>query len=123
MEGDSQNERSKALSPRRNSVGTWIIIGVLLALLAATGAMVYLSWAMEDASVPTSGYVAMAIGVVFSLVVGVGLMALVFYSSRRGYDEPAVLIKERDSDLDNNQKSGQETPGEAGERRSLAEGN
>jgi hypothetical protein len=30
----------------------------------------------------------------FSLVVGVGLMALVFYSSRKGYDEPPVLIQE-----------------------------
>ena len=28
----------------------------------------------------------MALGVVFSLVVGCGLMALVFYSSRSGYD-------------------------------------
>jgi hypothetical protein len=34
----------------------------------------------------------MALGVVFSLVVGIGLMALVFYSSRSGYDEPAKLI-------------------------------
>ena len=38
------------------------------------------------------------LGLVFSLIVGVGLMALVFYSSRTGYDEPAVLIQEPDSD-------------------------
>lgn len=37
---------------------------------------------------PTTGYVAMTLGVVFSLVVGCGLMALLFYSSRHGYDEP-----------------------------------
>ena len=30
--------------------------------------------------------------VIFSLVIGGGLMALVFYSSRAGYDEPAKLI-------------------------------
>lgn len=30
----------------------------------------------------------MILGIVFSLVVGVGLMGLVFYSSRKGYDEP-----------------------------------
>jgi hypothetical protein len=30
----------------------------------------------------------MWLGVVFSVVVGCGLMALVFYSSRRGYDAP-----------------------------------
>jgi hypothetical protein len=37
---------------------------------------------------PTTGYVALALGVVFSLLVGCGLMALLFYSSRHGYDEP-----------------------------------
>jgi ABC-type Mn2+/Zn2+ transport system permease subunit len=40
-----------------------------------------------------AGYVAMAIGVVFSVLLGVGLMVLVFYSSRAGYDEPAKLIR------------------------------
>jgi hypothetical protein len=37
---------------------------------------------------PDQGYTALAIGVVFSSIVGIGLMALLFYSSRRGYDEP-----------------------------------
>ncbi len=30
----------------------------------------------------------MAIGVTFSIAVGCGLMALIFYSSRHGYDDP-----------------------------------
>ncbi len=34
----------------------------------------------------------MALGVVLSLAVGFGLMGLVFYSSRSGYDEPPVFI-------------------------------
>ncbi|HEY7645030.1 MAG TPA: hypothetical protein VH858_08335 [Hyphomicrobiales bacterium] len=34
------------------------------------------------------GYVAMALMIVVSVALGCGLMALVFYSSRRGYDEP-----------------------------------
>ncbi len=34
----------------------------------------------------------MALGVLASLGVGFGLMALIFYSSRKGYDEPPVLI-------------------------------
>jgi hypothetical protein len=37
------------------------------------------------------GYVAMILGVIFSLVIGCGLMALVFFSSRHGYDEPPDL--------------------------------
>jgi hypothetical protein len=34
------------------------------------------------------GYGAMTLGIVFSLLVGCGLMALVFFRNRRGYDEP-----------------------------------
>jgi hypothetical protein len=33
------------------------------------------------------GYVALALGVVLSLLLGFGLMALAFYSARRGYDD------------------------------------
>lgn len=74
-------------------MGSWTILIVLLSLLALTSVVVYLGWTYgKDADVPTSGYVAMAIGVIFSLAVGFGLMALVFYSSRKGYDEPPVLI-------------------------------
>ena len=40
----------------------------------------------------------MALGVILSLVVGIGLMALVVLSSRARYDEPAVLIEEPDLD-------------------------
>jgi hypothetical protein len=39
--------------------------------------------------IPFYGYVAIAGGVLFSLLVGGGLMALVFYSSRHGYDDGA----------------------------------
>ena len=34
------------------------------------------------------GRIAMWLGIVFSLAVGCGLMALLFYSSRHGYDAP-----------------------------------
>ena len=43
------------------------------------------------------GYAAMTLGIIFTLLVGCGLMALMFYSSRRGYDE-------RVSDLSDNDK-------------------
>lgn len=75
----------------------WLVIAVLCAMLVAACALGYLGWTSTDTSVPASGYVALVLGVVFSLVVGVGLMALVFYSSRKGYDEPAVLIEEPES--------------------------
>jgi hypothetical protein len=81
-------------------LGSWIVIIVLLSLLAATGVIVYRGLTVGDAAVPPSGYVAMALGVIFSLVIGFGLMALIFYSSRKGYDEPAVLIRNSESDFD-----------------------
>jgi hypothetical protein len=60
----------------------------LLALLAASVWFAYYVWASDEGPpIPTMGYVAMALGILFSLVVGCGLMALVFYSSRHGYDE------------------------------------
>jgi uncharacterized membrane protein required for colicin V production len=79
--------------PARLGAGSWIIIIVLLSLLAATGFIVYLGWTLGDGiEVSRAGYVAMALGVLFSLAVGCGLMALLFYSSRSGFDEPPVLI-------------------------------
>jgi hypothetical protein len=65
------------------------IILPLVALLAAAVGFAIYSWnAIEGPSIPTGGYVAMWLGIVFSIIVGCGLMALVFYSSRRGYDAP-----------------------------------
>jgi hypothetical protein len=40
----------------------------------------------------------MTIGVVFSLLIGIALMALLFYSSRHGYDERASRDYRADSD-------------------------
>jgi hypothetical protein len=65
-----------------------LLIVFLLALLGGVGYFAWSGLAMPGEAMPTQGYVALAIGVVFSLVVGVGLMALLFFSSRRGYDEP-----------------------------------
>jgi hypothetical protein len=63
---------------------------VLLALLGASLWYAYGLWVtLDDADMPPSLYWAMAGGVVFSLVVGIGLMGLVFYSSRHGYDDRA----------------------------------
>ena len=87
------HEMVKPADPRGNGIGTWIVVAVLSALLVASVVIAYLGWTLEDAEVPASGYVAMAFGVIFSLAFGIGLMAF-FYSSRKGYDEPAVLIKE-----------------------------
>lgn len=73
------------------------LIAVLLAILAGALWFAFSIWnAVDFSDIPTSGYVAMALGIVFSLVIGCGLMALVFYSSRHGYDEASQYLDEPD---------------------------
>jgi hypothetical protein len=81
--------------------GSWVILAILLILLIGTTVVSYLGWtSAAGTEVPASGYVALALGVVASLAVGLGLMALVFYSSRAGYDEPARLVQKDDASPD-----------------------
>ena len=93
MKLEGQQSGLGASVSARLGVGAWAILVVLLLLLAGTFAAIYLGWRLASGTdVPASGYVAMAFGVIVSLGVGFGLMALIFYSSRKGYDEPPVLI-------------------------------
>jgi hypothetical protein len=81
--------------------GSWVILASLLILLVGTIAVSYLGWtSAAGTDVPASGYVALALGVIASLAVGFGLMALVFYSSRAGYDEPARLVQQDEPSSD-----------------------
>ncbi|MCK1392655.1 hypothetical protein [Bradyrhizobium sp. 1] len=95
---NSTDGQSAPSTPQGGKLARWLVIALLCAMLVAACILGYLGWTSTDTSVPASGYVALVLGVVFSLIVGVGLMALVFYSSRKGYDEPAVLIREQESD-------------------------
>jgi hypothetical protein len=71
-------------------MGTWITITILLAFLAIAGWFAYEGWQLQgDVPMPKYGLIALASGIIMSLLVGIGLMALVFYSHRKGYDEPA----------------------------------
>ncbi len=66
-------------------------IAVLVAAIAVGGvlAIVASMWAaIGDAEISAGGWVALVLGVLLALALGFGLMALVFISSRGGYDEP-----------------------------------
>ena len=57
----------------------------------------YYGWeSAGDVVMPTWDWLMMGLGIFFTVVVGGGLMALVFYSSRAGYDEAPEV--EPDSD-------------------------
>lgn len=65
-------------------------IAVLLALLAVSTAVAIWAWQeIGDVEMGWHGWVALGLGIGLSIVVGVGLMALLFFSSRHGYDDRA----------------------------------
>ncbi|MFZ0845588.1 MAG: hypothetical protein WAM62_07335 [Pseudolabrys sp.] len=65
-----------------------LVVLSLLGLLALAIWFAVDAWARFGGEpIPLYGYMAIAGGVVLSLAVGGGLMALVFYSNRHGYDD------------------------------------
>ena len=74
----------------------WIGVFVLFLLLAASAYVVYEGWTAHSGGieVPDWGYAMLGVGVMFGLAIGCGLMALAFYSSRRGYDERTAVDQE-----------------------------
>jgi hypothetical protein len=70
--------------------GTLLVILVLLALLAVAGVIGYVGWQqLADVEMGLHGFIALGLGVGLSILLWVGLMFLVFYSSRKGYDDEA----------------------------------
>lgn len=70
---------------------TVLLILVLGAFLAAAVWGAWGIWFHEgaDADIGFHGTLALVLGAGASLIIGGGLMALVFFSSRRGYDDEA----------------------------------
>ena len=84
-------------APYMNSMRKLLLMVPLLALLVLALWFAGAAWEhLGGGPVPLYGYVAMAGGALFSLAVGGGLMALVFYSSRHGYDEGRGSFDDRD---------------------------
>jgi hypothetical protein len=80
------------LAVARLGFGNWSVLLVLGSLLVFAIVVAYFGWnSAAGTDVPESGYLAMGFGIVFSLLIGVGLMGLLFYSSRHGYDESPEL--------------------------------
>ena len=68
---------------------TTLVIFALFAFLGIAAAWALFAWlSLDDVQMSGHGYAAMILGIVFSLGLGFGLMGLMFYSSRHGYDEP-----------------------------------
>ena len=75
---------------RKSGWGTILVIAVLLGLLGLAVYVGVAGWNMGSDSVgdsmSTTGYIAMGFGIAVTLALGVGLMALMYYSSRHDRD-------------------------------------
>jgi fatty acid desaturase len=76
------------MAKQKLGAGTIVLVAALLAIMVAALWFAASAWTeVSGPPMPPVAYAAMIMGVVLSLVVGCGLMALLFYSSRHGYDE------------------------------------
>jgi hypothetical protein len=76
----------------------FLAFAALVAMLALTLWAAYQQWVYQAVDVPGWGWAAILAGAGLSILVGAGLMALVFYSSRMGYDEPPQQTTTREDE-------------------------
>ena len=70
------------------STFSWVAAAVACAVVVVLGFVIAALWiGIGNSDISTAGWLAMGLGVIVTLALGIGLMALVFISSRRGYDE------------------------------------
>jgi TRAP-type C4-dicarboxylate transport system permease small subunit len=79
---------SSAHEPKHSPIGVggWIAIAAMGILLGAAIWFLFYGWNLTNAQIDTHGYIALGLGILLSMILGGGLMALVFYSNRKGYD-------------------------------------
>lgn len=67
---------------------SWAAVVIAVAVVLVIGAVIAVLWTnLGESEISGAGWLAMALGVTVTLALGVGLMGLVFFSNRRGYDE------------------------------------
>ena len=72
----------------KQATSTWIAVGIAVAAVTAVAVVIAGFWSSIGTSeISFAGWLAMALGILATLALGIGLMSLVFISSRRGYDE------------------------------------
>jgi hypothetical protein len=76
------------MEKQKIGIGTIVMMAALFVILVLAVWFAVSAWTdIYGPPMPPVGYAAMGIGIVLSLLVGCGLMALLFYSSRHGYDD------------------------------------
>ena len=78
------------MTPKTSRIGSVIVLAILVSFLVMAIVFLVVGWGYGDTyggpPMSAAGYVAMTFGIVVTLALGIGLMALVFYSNRNGHD-------------------------------------
>ena len=70
------------------ALGNWITVMIAAGAVLVVVVVIASLWSgLGESEISFAGWLAMALGIILTLGLGIGLMALVFISSRRGYDE------------------------------------
>jgi hypothetical protein len=74
----------------KRSASAWIAAAAAVVVVVAVIVVIAEFWSgIGDSEISEAGWFAMGLGIVVTLALGIGLMSLVFFSNRRGYDEAA----------------------------------
>ena len=81
----------KSMSP-----GQILLVVILVVMLLMTGIWMVGAWSFAgDVQMSKHGWIALGLGTFFSLVIGCGLMALMFFSNRSGHDDAADPFRKK----------------------------
>ena len=73
---------------RRGSTVTWFAVMLAMTMVLVVIVVIAEFWSgLGDSEISPAGWFAMGLGIIVTLALGIGLMSLVFFSSRGGYDE------------------------------------
>jgi heme/copper-type cytochrome/quinol oxidase subunit 2 len=80
----------------RLGLGQIILLIALFAILALAVSWAAMVWNTGENHMDKHGWIALGLGTFFSLVIGCGLMALMFFSQRSGHDDAADPFRKRE---------------------------
>ena len=80
-------DRAQSVLAMLGGISTKAIVTLVFCIGFGIVGIYFATTINSDVPLPGSVSVALILGVTFSLIVGVGLMALIFFSSRNGFDE------------------------------------
>jgi flagellar basal body-associated protein FliL len=65
----------------------FIVVIAVAVTLAVVGVLAYTWVSLRDVAMSANGYIALVAGSVLTLAVGIGLIFLMYYSNREGFDD------------------------------------